>query len=235
MNDEILNLDYQISELCNNILNQNYNVNSFKINNNSSINEEITFSDSYNRRLYFNNNNNNNNKYKLIKGGRKTQFDYARRKLKTLVLNNVFEFIKGKLQFKYQLFQKISYDVKKEKPINEEKQFINKTLGEIFSNKVSRKYTTNRDKDNFNKKKIDEMKKSNNELKDIFNIKFIDCLNHFMGHEKSELLSGMKEFKDIILKDKIEKNNLLYYSKNYIQLLNKIRPRKPKKKKSILK
>ena len=85
MNNEILNLDYQISELCNNILNQNYNVNSFKINNNSSINEEITFSDSYNRRLYFNNNNNNNNnnKYKLIKGGRKTQFDYARRKLKT--------------------------------------------------------------------------------------------------------------------------------------------------------
>ena len=230
MNDEILNLDYQISELCNNILNQNYNVNSFKINNNSSINEEITFSDSYNRRLYFNNNNNNNNKYKLIKGGRKTQFDYARRKLKTLVLNNVFEFIKGKLQFKYQLFQKISYDVKKEKPINEEKQFINKTLGEIFSNKVSRKYTTIRDKDNFNKKKIDELKKSNNELKDIFNIKFIDCLNHFMGHKKSELLSGMKEFKDIILKNKIEKNNLLYYSKNYIQLLNKIRPRKPKKK-----
>ena len=228
MNDEILNLDYQISELFNNILNQNYNVNSFKINNNSSINEEITFSDSYNRRLYFNNN--NNNKYKLIKGGRKTQFDYARRKLKTLVLNNVFEFIKGKLQFKYQLFQKISYDFKKEKPINEEKQFINKTLGEIFSNKVSRKYTTNRDKDNFNKKKIDELKKSNNELKDIFNIKFIDCLNHFMGHKKSKLLSGMKEFKDIILKDKIEKNNLLYYSKNYIQLLNKIRPRKPKKK-----
>ena len=236
MNDEILNLDYQKSELCNNILNQNYNVNSFKINNNSSINEEITFSDSYNRRLYFNNNNNNNNKYKLIKGGRKTQFDYARRKLKTLVLNNVFEFIKGKLQFKYQLFQKISYDVKKEKPINEEKKFINKTLGEIFSNKVSRKYTTNRDKDNFNKKKIDELKKSNNELKDIFNIKFIDCLNHFMGHEKSELLSGMTKFKDIIFDDEIEKNNLLYYSKNYIQLLNKIRPRKPKKKKkSILK
>ena len=214
----------------NNILIQNYNVNPFQFGNNSSINEEITFSDSYNRSLYFNNNNNNNNEYELNIRGRKDQFDYARRKLKTLVLNNAFEFIKGKLKYKYQLFQKIAYDVKKEKPINEEKIFINKTLGEIFSNKVSSKYTTIRDKDNFNKKKIDEIKESNNKLNDIFNITFIDCLNHFMGHKKSELLSGMTEFKDIILEDKIEKNNLLYYSKNYIQLLNKIKPRKPKKK-----
>lgn len=230
MTDDVLNLDYQISEICNNILIQNYNVNPFQFGNNSSINEEITFSDSYNRSLYFNNNNNNNNEYELNIRGRKDQFDYARRKLKTLVLNNAFEFIKGKLKYKYQLLQKIAYDVKKEKPINEEKIFINKTLGEIFSNKVSSKYTTIRDKDNFNKKKIDEIKKSNNKLKDIFNITFIDCLNHFMGHKKSELLSGMTEFKDIILEDKIEKNNLLYYSKNYTDLLNKKWPRKSKKK-----
>ena len=233
MTDDVLNLDYQISEICNNILIQNYNVNPFQFGNNSSINEEITFSDSYNRSLYFNNNNNNNNEYELNIRGRKDQFDYARRKLKTLVLNNAFEFIKGKLKYKYQLFQKIAYDVKKEKPINEEKIFINKTLGEIFSNKVSSKYTTIRDKDNFNKKKIDEIKESNNKLNDIFNIKFIDCLNHFMGHKKSELLSGMTEFKDIILEDKIGKNNLLYYSKNYTDLLNKKWPRKSKKKKQF--
>ena len=233
MTDDVLNLDYQISEICNNILIQNYNVNPFQFGNNSSINEEITFSDSYNRSLYFNNNNNNNNEYELNIRGRKDQFDYARRKLKTLVLNNAFEFIKGKLKYKYQLFQKIAYDVKKEKPINEEKIFINKTLGEIFSNKVSSKYTTIRDKDNFNKKKIDEIKESNNKLNDIFNITFIDCLNHFMGHKKSELLSGMTEFKDIILEDKIGKNNLLYYSKNYTDLLNKKWPRKSKKKKQF--
>ena len=227
MNDEI-------SEKYNNNLNQNYNVNPFQFGNNSSINEEITFSDSFKRRLYFNNN--NNNKYKLIIRGRKDQFDYARRILKTLVLKNAFKFIKGKVKYKYQLLKKISYDVMKEKPIIEERKFINKTLGEIFSNKVSRKYTTIRDKDNFNQKKIDEMKKSNNELKDIFNIEFIDCLNHFMGHEKSELLSGMTEFKDIILDDEIGKNNLLYYSKNYTDLLDKIRQKKQKKKKkSILK
>ena len=130
----------------------------------------------------------------------------------------------------------------KKKKIDEERSFMNKTLGEIFSSEVSRKYTTNRDKDNFNKKIIDDIIKSNKELKDlkdIFNITFIDCLNHFMGHKKLELLSGMKEFKDIMVlrengglkpknnkladtvEDITEKNNLLHYSENYEFLLDK--------------
>ncbi len=97
------------------------------------------------------------------------------------------------------------------------KHLLKKSLGEIFSGEVSDKYTTIKDKKNNNKDIISNLSEGgkNIELINILNIKFIDCLNHFMGFKKSEPLSGMTEFEKIIFKDKTDKNNLLYYAKHY--------------------
>ena len=120
----------------------------------------------------------------------------------------------------------------------EERKFIQKTLGEIFSDEVSSKYTTIKNKKTFNKDIITKIKEKgkNIELINIFNVKFIDCLNHFMGFKKSEPLTNMTKFNDIIFTDSIDKDNLLYYSKHYEEKILSIKPRntknrKPKKRK----
>lgn len=119
----------------------------------------------------------------------------------------------------------------------EERKFIQKTLGEIFSDEVSSKYTTIKNKKTFNKDIITKIKEKgkNIELINIFNVKFIDCLNHFMGFKKLEPLTNMTKFNDIIFTDNIDKGNLLYYSKHYEELIEPKKPKKSKKPKGTKK
>ena len=73
----------------------------------------------------------------------------------------------------------------------------------------------------------------------LFNIKFFDCLNYFIGNEEIEsdieLFQGFKLFSSI--KDEVIKKNgkeyadiLLDYLKNFKEKINKKKARKPKKK-----
>ena len=157
-------------------------------------------------------------------------FDILRRKLKTLVINNAFIFINGKIKNSNFKIRNIEGDIKREKKIVEERIFMDKTLGEIFSNKVSSKNKTIQDKTNFNKDKIDKLRNSNDELKNIFDITFIQCLNHFMGKESLELLNGMTTFDKIKFKDEMLKINLLNIGKKFEELMKNIKPRNGKKK-----
>ena len=233
INEQDLNLDYQISNIAQNILEQNYNKNIFQSYNQLQAKEEITNPITENNNLYFIGNQEKDIPEPIIRT-RKDKFDIARRKLKNLVLKNVFNFIQEKSKYKYQLFKKISYHITKEKKVDEEKAFIEKSLGEIFSGEVSAKYTTIKDKKNTNKDIISNLSEGgkNIELINILNIKFIDCLNHFMGFKKSEPLSGMTEFGTIIFKDKTDKNNLLYYAKHYEEKILSIKPRNTKNRKT---
>ena len=181
--------------------------------------------------LYFHNRiheDNNNEKEKSV---RKYKFDYLRRKLKILVINNVFEFIQLKIKNNDDKLKKIEGNIKREKKIDFERTFIKKTLGEIFSNKVSDRFSTVQNKDTFNQKKIDSLKKSSDELKTIFDITFIECLNHFIGKKHLELLSGMKTFEEMEFDDEIEQKSLWYVCYNYEHLITTSRPRKSKPKK----
>ena len=114
INEQNLNLDYQISNIAQNILEQNYNQNIILSYNQLQAKEEITNPITENNNLYFISNQEKDIPEPIIRT-RKDKFDIARRKLKNLVLKNVFNFIQEKSKYKYQLFKKISYHIKKKK------------------------------------------------------------------------------------------------------------------------
>ena len=91
-------------------------------------------------------------------------------------------------------------------------------MGDIFSVPISTKHTTIKEKENYNKNKIDKLKESDFNLKNIFAVTFILCLNHFMGIENIKVLEGMKTFEEIKTLeklDKMEESNLKFISSNY--------------------
>ena len=167
------------------------------------------------------------------KSRRKYSPDCLRKKLKRLVLKYAFIFIKGKIKFKYDDLKKIGSGQIKNISIEFEKEFLYKTLGEIFSDPISNKYTTIHNKENFNKDKIDRLRKKDPELEKIFDVKFIQCLNHFMGIKKLDELNGMKIFDEIKTSekkiDKMEENNLKFISIDYEERILKSKPRKMNK------
>ena len=167
------------------------------------------------------------------KSRRKYSPDCLRKKLKRLVLKYAFIFIKGKIKFKYDDLKKIGSGQIKNISIEFEKEFLYKTLGEIFSDPISNKHTTIQNKKNFNKDKIDRLRKKDPELEKIFDVKFIQCLNHFMGIKKLDELNGMKIFDEIKTSekkiDKIEEENLKFISIDYEERILKSKLRKMNK------
>ena len=167
------------------------------------------------------------------KSRRKYSPDCLRKKLKRLVLKYAFIFIKGKIKFKYDDLKKIGYSQIGKINIKFEKKFLYKTLGEIFSDPISNKHTTIQNKKNFNKDKIDRLRKKDPELEKIFDVKFIQCLNHFMGIKKLDELNGMKIFDEIKNSekkiDKMEENNLKFISIDYEERILKSKLRKMNK------
>ena len=111
--------------------------------------------------------------------------------------------------------------------IDEEKIFNQKTLGDILSSKISDKYSTIQDKD-YNKKIIDKIKSCDGELKNIFDITFIRCLNHFIEKEKIDLLEGMNTFSQVKFEDEDKKEYIKYIGENYEDELDKRNSRNKK-------
>ena len=111
--------------------------------------------------------------------------------------------------------------------IDEEKIFNQKTLGDIFSSKISDKYSTIQDKD-YNKKIIDKIKSCDGELKNIFDIIFIKCLNHFIEKEEIDLLEGMNTFSQVKFEDETQKEYIRDIGENYEDELDKRNSRNKK-------
>ena len=176
--------------------------------------------------------------------------DNLRRKCKHLVLDNAFKFSNEKIEEKYNgnighgIFAKqlliINQKQIKDSSTQPNKDFMIKTLGEIFSVDISSRYTAyNPNHNNLLIKKLtneeDEDKK--NYFKKLFSITFIDCLKHFRGTQKIEELEGMKGFNDIKSKYEDEADYLKYleyYIMNYEEILKKKRMRISKKRKKLL-
>ena len=170
---------------------------------------------------------------------RKYSQDCLRRKLKGLVLKYAFKFIKEKIKnknYKNKDIKKIVYDQIKDVKIKSEQNFIYKTLGDIFSDKISARHTTIQEKENYNKKIIDELKEMDTDLKIIFDLTFIQCLNHFMGIKNINALNGLKKFEEIKLMEKkideMEEYNLKFISSDYENIINRSKKREREKKKN---
>ena len=141
--------------------------------------------------------------------------DSIRKKLKRLVLKYSLEFINSNIKKKKYTIKKIERNQVKKTKVDFEQIFMYKTLGDIFSSKVSSKYTSVIDPENYNKIRINYLKSKDEKLRNIFKVEFIECLNHFIGKDPTEVLVGMKTIEDVFFKDEKEKRNLINYGRVY--------------------
>ena len=161
-------------------------------------------------------------------GGEHNKFsdDNLRRKVKHLVLKNVFDFINEKIRSMYSDINKGIF-TKQLLTINQKqisdatilfnKKFLEKPLKDIFSVEISKRYTNYLESHNKNlinflmNEEEDENKRVY--FNNLFNLKFIECLEHFRGTADYIHLEGMKTFDEI--KDDFAKD------KNYLDVLTK--------------
>jgi hypothetical protein len=193
------------------------------------------------------NNNNQGNEHD------KYSDDNVRRKIKRILLTYLLKYINNQIKIKYK--GKIGKGIiKKElKIINQSlivnsnvdynKELLNKTLGEIFSHNLTKRYTTipidnNRKliKDLMND--IDEEKRMY--FQKLFNLTFIESLKHFRG-EKNKILEGFESFDETTeIKNKFKRDyndwkdyilHLKHYLDNYEKIISKKTSRMKNKQK----
>ena len=210
-----------------------YNNNSDSNNNqenNINQNTEINISNSNNNSCN-NNNGNNRNRNKKKPKHTKNSFDSLRRKLKLLVKKASLTYINSQIKNEEDKIKKTGYSQIQNTKKENEVKYMNSTLGELFSAKLTNKYKTITDKEKYNAKIITKLCSRDERLKRIFDITFIGCLNHFIGKETNADLDGMKTFEKITFNDEMNKKNLKLFAFNYEQKVNNIRERPKRMKK----
>ena len=161
-------------------------------------------------------------------------WNYINKKIKILYSNESPNILKKK-----QLL-KLSQKSAERSKVEYNKIFIYKTLGEIFSEDVSTRYS--RFNINHNKNLIDNLLNEKDEKKritfqKIFKLTFLDCLKHFRGNVFIEELDGMKKFDDYLNETDFGYNSdeykkiLKIFINNYEKIVMEKNPRKKKQKK----
>ena len=145
-----------------------------------------------------------------LSGHTKYSNDNLRNKSRTLVLNYTLKFLNEKIKNIYKgnighgVTEKkllpISIFCKKYLSIESNKIFIDKTLGEIFSGEISRKFSNYLS--NHNGKLIKRLLNEQDENKrllfqKLFEIKFLQCIETFSGNNTYEELEGFIKFNQI--------------------------------------
>lgn len=193
------------------------------------------------KRFRNDNNQNEHNKY---------SDDNVRRKIKHLVLKKLLLFLNRKIYniyngdigngiFKKEL-QTINQSQKSDATINFNIRFLEKNIGNIFSDNISGRFTNF--PPNHNKNLIDQLLNEKDEEKriyfrELFSLNFTDCLKHFRGEEYIKILDGLICFKDMKneILEKYEEDGtdyyetLKYYLNNYEGIIHKKKARKPRK------
>jgi len=181
--------------------------------------------------------------------GRHNKFadDNLRRKVKHIVLDQLFEFINNKISFLYNGHIGHGISIKKLLTINHKpkantivkynKEFLEKTLKDIFSENISSRYT-NYMKEH-NKNLIENLLNENDDSKrkyftNLFSLTFLESLEHFRGTKFYEELSGLKGVNEIINQydnddEPDYKTCLLYYINKFEEIINNKKSRKPRK------
>ena len=179
----------------------------------------------------------------------KFTYDNLKRKSKHLVIENAMKFINKKIKEAYngnigegiikKELVKLNQSQKKNSSAEFNQSFIHKTLKEILSEKITKKIKF-LDEDH-NKKLIAKLlEEKKDEFENIFNITFIDCLDHFIGKKEINELNGLtlfSELKEEILEQYGEDGesyygNLEILMKEFEKRINDAKPRKIKSKKN---
>ena len=167
--------------------------------------------------------------------------DNVQRRLKNGILMCVLEFINKKIKYyfsngsiippKNKLLFKLKQKPKEKAKAEYNKKLLNRTLGSIFSEEISTKYT--RYSPNHNKEIIENLLNEKDVNKkeyfnNLFNLTFIDVLNHFRGTTSINILSDLKTFEEYFMDLKLidygdeYKKILKFYLMNYeYEVMNK--------------
>ena len=169
------------------------------------------------------------------------------RKCKTLVLSYSLEFLNHQIMKIYngnighgihmKKLLDISQEYKADNTINYMRKFVKKTLKEIFSVDISKKYTSFLS--NHNEVVIQKILNENDDDKrkkfeKLFSLTFIDCLKKFLGENIFEEFDGFPTFEEVKFRlnedtkylDKIKESLI-----NFEDIIKNIKPRKNKDKK----
>ena len=176
--------------------------------------------------------------------------DNLRRKVKHIVLKELLEFINKKIYEKYNgnigkgLAMKKLHIINQKQKANSDiiynKNFLHKKLGDIFSADISSRFTS------FlkchNKIVIENLLNEENVkirqyFTNLFNLTFLDSLNHFIGKKIFEELLGLPNYKEIIPQYEPNpqsdyKTCLEFYLFYYELIINSKKARKPRKEKN---
>ena len=182
-------------------------------------------------------------------GGKHNKYsdDNLRRKCKHILINELQIFINNKIREIYNdnigqgifLKQLLSMNQKQKANANAtfNREFLYKSLKDIFSENISTKYTIL--PLNYNKILIEQLMNEHDKYKrlyfqNLFNLTFIQCLNHFRGKEIINELIGLTKLEEIKEKYNFEDvyfNNLIYYFLRYEEIIYNKRIRKSNKNK----
>ena len=169
------------------------------------------------------------------------------KKIRIMILNSVLNFINLKIKKAVNGDIGKGICIKQLLPINKttlyhssveyDKEFLNKKLKEIFSS-ISNKYTAVLNTKNQNL--IDyliNLEEHGKYFKDLFELSFLDCLEHIRGTNNSELLDELPKIDDIInnegILDEDEINIYKDVINNYELIIEKKKKRNQKKSKNI--
>ena len=140
--------------------------------------------------------------------------DNIQRKLKNAIINSLLEFINNKIISFHQgtkknlrLIGKLKQNTSESSKVQYSKDLLNRTLGSIFSQQISSKYS--RHSHYYNRDLVESLlnSKAENErdyFKGLFNLTFTDALNHFRGTVLNEKLMGLKTFEQYCAEIKSE-------------------------------
>jgi hypothetical protein len=188
--------------------------------------------------------NSNNNKGKIHDN---LATDNLLKSSKRLIINELFDFINNKIKEIYnnnigngllkKELKKLSQDQIVNTRLSDNIEFLNKSLENIFSEKITGRVTNC-----LSSKNIEIIKELREEediekkeyFNGLFNLTFFQCLKHFRGEEENTYIKGLKKFSELINKNKIKEKgedyikHLKYFLDNYEIILSNKKPRGPK-------
>ena len=184
---------------------------------------------------------------KIVTGAHnKFSDDNIRRKVKHLVLKSLMDFINIKIVDIYNgdigngIFKKelltINQKQKSDATIEFNQQFLHKRISDIFSENISTRFTIyplDHNKTIINNLMNEEDNYKRIYFNSLFNLTFLDCLEHFRGTKEIEVLKGSKGFQDIknvFLEEPDYLEALTFYIMNYKDIINSKRKRNRNKK-----
>ena len=175
-----------------------------------------------------------------------TRKDNMQRVCKHLVIENIRKFINDKIFEAYQgkirsgFMKKELFTINQNQKVDSHskfnKDFLNKSIKDILSEDITTRITYY-EKDH-NKKVIENLIKDKKEkFENLFNITFIECLEHFAGVKYIEELKGLKlfkEYKEYIINKYSKNDDSFYYNleafiKDYRKKINNSNSKNSKK------